>query len=71
LDDKEKEKGFAFTICFRCGRVDVIQYGDRSLPKEVRGECEVDNGIIITLYGLYGKMVGSSNSIESFCSDLT
>lgn len=70
-DDEGKEKGFAFTTCFRCGRVDVIQYGDRSLPKEVRGECEVDNGIVVTLCGLCGKMVGGRDSIGSFRSDFT
>lgn len=71
VDNKEKKKGFVFTTCFRCGRVDVVQYGDRSLPKEVRGECEVDNGIVMTLCGLCEKIDGGSNSTGSFGSDFT
>jgi hypothetical protein len=69
MDNKDKEKGFAFTTCFRCGRVDVTQYGDRSLPKEVRGECEVDNGIVMILCGICQEMDGGSNDTESLCLD--
>ena len=70
-DKEEKDKGFAFTTCFRCGRVDIIQYGNGSLPKKIRGECEVDNGIVMTLCGVCGKTDGGSNGTGSFRLDFT
>jgi hypothetical protein len=70
-DKEEKDKGFAFTTCFRCGRVDIIQYSNGSLPKKIRGECEVDNGIVMILCGVCGKTDGGSNGTGSFRLDFT
>jgi hypothetical protein len=53
VDGKEEKKGFAFTTCFRCGRVEVTQYSDHSIPKEVKSKCEVDNSIVMIVCGLY------------------
>lgn len=64
---KEKEMGFAFTACFKCGRVDIAQCGNRTLPQEVKGECEADNGIVMTLCGLCRGMKGGDDDIRSFC----
>ena len=69
VDNKEKDKGFAFTTCFRCGRIDIIQYGNSSLPKKIRGECEVDNGIVMILCGACGKTDSGSNGTGSFRLD--
>jgi predicted subunit of tRNA(5-methylaminomethyl-2-thiouridylate) methyltransferase len=41
--------------------VEVTQYGERSIPKEVKGKCEVDNSIIMIVYGLYREVDDSSN----------
>ena len=71
MDNKDKDKGFAFTTCFRCGRIDIIQYGNGSLPKKIRGECEVDNGIVMILCGVCGKTDGGSNGTGSFRLDFT
>jgi hypothetical protein len=62
VDSKEEKKGFAFTNCFRCGRVEVTQYGERSIPKEVKGKCEVDNSIIMIVYRLCREVDDSSNN---------
>jgi hypothetical protein len=62
VDGKEEKKGFAFTTCFRCGRVEVTQYGDHSIPKEVKGKCEVDNGIVMIVCGLYREVDDGSNN---------
>jgi hypothetical protein len=66
--DREKEKGFAFTTCFRCGRVEVTRYGEGSLPKEVKGKCTVDNGIVMIVCGMCREKGSSSkkNNTESF-----
>jgi hypothetical protein len=61
VDGKEEKKGFAFTNCFRCGRVEVTQYGERSIPKEVKGKCEVDNGIMMIVCGLCREVDDGSN----------
>jgi hypothetical protein len=61
VDGKEEKKGFAFTTCFRCGRVEVMQYGDWSIPKEVKGKCEVDNGIVMIVCGLCREVDDGSN----------
>jgi hypothetical protein len=49
----EGEKGgFGFTWCFRCARVDVILYGSKTLPTELRGtDSQLDNGIATTMCG--------------------
>jgi hypothetical protein len=62
VDGKEEKKGFAFTTCFRCGRVEVTQYGDHSIPKEVKGKCEVDNGIVMIVCGLCREVDDGSNN---------
>jgi hypothetical protein len=62
VDGKEEKKGFAFTTCFRCGRVEVTQYGDHSIPKEVKGKCEVDNGIVMIVCRLYREVDDGSNN---------
>jgi hypothetical protein len=68
---KEEEKGFAFTTCFRCGRVDITQYKDQCLPKDVKGECEVDNGIITIVCGTCREEDSghNKNDSESFQSE--
>ena len=69
VDGKEEKKGFAFTTCFRCGRVEVTQYGDHSIPKEVKGKCEVDNGIVMIVCGLCREVDdGSNNDAAGLCS---
>ena len=62
VDGKEEKKGFAFTTCFRCGRVEVTQYGDHSIPKEVKGKYEVDNGIVMIVCGLCREVDDGSNN---------
>jgi hypothetical protein len=62
VDSKEEKKGFAFTTCFRCGRVEVTQYGDHSIPKEVKGKCKVDNGIVMIVCGLCREVDDGSNN---------
>lgn len=71
VEGKEEEKGFAFTICFRCGRVDVTQYGDGCLPKDVKGDCEVENGIVTTACGRCrdGDDRSDKSNTESFESE--
>jgi hypothetical protein len=66
--DREKEKSFAFTTCFRCGRVEVTRYSEGSLPKEVKGKYTVDNGIVMIVCGIYREKGSSSNknNKESF-----
>jgi hypothetical protein len=68
---KEEEKGFAFTTCFRCGRVDITQYKDQCLPKDIKGECEVDNGIITIVCGTCREEDSghNKNDSESFQSE--
>lgn len=65
---KEKEKGFTFMKCFGCERVDFGQYADQYLPEEVRGDFEMDNGIIVTLCGLCRRGKSGKKEIGSFCS---
>lgn len=65
---KEKEKGFTFMKCFGCERVDFGQYADQYLPEEVRGDREMDNGIVVTLCGLCRRTKSGNNEIGSFCS---
>ena len=46
------KSGFGFTWCIRCGRVDVILYGSKTLPTELRGaESQLDNGIATIMCG--------------------
>jgi hypothetical protein len=42
--------------------VEVTQYGDHSIPKEVKGKCEVDNGIVMIVCGLYREVDDGSNN---------
>jgi hypothetical protein len=46
------KSGFGFTWCIRCARVDVILYGSKTLPIELRGaESQLDNGIATIMCG--------------------
>ena len=63
-----KQMGFALTLCFKCGRVDTVHYADQYLPREVRGDCEAENGIVVTLCELCRKMKSGDNDIGSLCS---
>jgi hypothetical protein len=46
------KRGFGFTWCIRCARVDVILYGSKTLPTELRGaESKLDNGIATIMCG--------------------
>lgn len=46
------ESGFGFTWCIRCARVDVVLYGSKTLPTELRGaEPLLDNGIATIMCG--------------------
>jgi hypothetical protein len=47
-----EKSGFVFTWCLRCARVEVIQYGSKTLPTELRGaESQLDNGIAMIVCG--------------------
>lgn len=53
--------GFGFTWCFRCLRVDVILYGSKTLPTEMRGaDCQLDDGIATIMCG-HCKSKGAGN----------
>lgn len=67
--EEEEENGFAFTTCFRCRKLGVTRYGNRSLPKQVKCDCEVDNGIVMILCGLCKEMDRGTDNTESFYSD--
>jgi hypothetical protein len=71
----EGEKGgFGFTWCVRCARVDVILYGSKTLPTELRGaESQLDNGIATIMCGCRkpkgagnyrGKYVGGNHGFS-------
>lgn len=62
VDGKEEKKGFAFTTCFRCRRVEVTQYNDLCIPKEVKGRYEVDNSIVMIVCGLCKEVDDGSNN---------
>jgi len=60
-DSKEVGKGVVFTACFRCGRMEIAQYADKCIPKDVKGECKDDNGIVMILCGDCREVDASSN----------
>lgn len=65
-DSKEVGKGVAFTACFRCGRMEINQYTDKCIPKDVKGECEDDNGIVMILCGDCREVdAGSNDAVTS------
>jgi len=69
MDSEEVGKGIAFTACFRCGRMEMNQYADECIPKDVKGECEDDNGIVMILCGDCGEGdVGSNEAVTRYSS---
>jgi len=55
------KSGFGFTWCIRCARVDVILYGSKTLPAEMRGaDHQLDNGIATIMCG-HCKSKGAGN----------
>lgn len=66
IDSKEAGKGVAFTACFRCGRMEINEYEDKCIPKDVKGECEDDNGIVMILCGGCREAdAGSNDAVTS------
>lgn len=47
----------------------MAEYADRALPEEVRGECEADNGIVMTVCGRCLETNGRASKTESLDSD--
>lgn len=68
MDGEEVGKGIAFTACFRCGRMEITQYADECIPKDVKGECKDDNGIVMVLCGDCGEGDVGSNDAVMRCS---
>jgi hypothetical protein len=52
FDEEEPAEGCAFLWCLDCGRVDRVRYGNRTLPKYVKGEeNESEFGMVLILCG--------------------
>lgn len=69
MDSKEVGKGIAFTACFRCGRMEMNQYADECIPRDVKGECKDDKGIVMILCGDCGEAdVGSEEAVTRYRS---
>lgn len=51
-NEEEPVEGCAFLWCLDCGRVDGVRYGNRTLPKYVKGEeSESESGMVLILCG--------------------
>ena len=67
MDSKEVGKGIVFTACFRCGRMEMNQYADECIPRDVKGECKDDKGIVMILCGDCGEAdVGSEEAVTRY-----
>lgn len=52
FNEEELAEGCAFLWCLDCGRVDRVRYGNRTLPKYVKGEeSESEFGMVLILCG--------------------
>lgn len=52
FNEEEPAEGCAFLWCLDCGRVDRVRYGNRTLPKYVKGgESESEFGMVLILCG--------------------
>jgi hypothetical protein len=52
FNEEEPAEGCAFLWCLDCGTVDRVRYGNRTLPKYVKGEeSESEFGMVLILCG--------------------
>ena len=52
LNEEKPAEGCAFLWCLDCGRVDRVRYGNRTLPKYIKGEeSESEFGMVLILCG--------------------